>query len=314
MGLSCYHIGTSNASPKPHLLFISHSGGAGELKSVDKRGFSPKIDGLDSLRYIARRTGAGGLGLSMFAIVSDIHANLEAFQAVLADIHQSRVSRVICLGDVVGYGPNPRECLDLAMKFEFTIVGNHDQAVLYEPMNFNIGAERASYWTRKQLEDEPDDAKREARWTFLGSMQSRRRKGDMLFCHGSPRRPTNEYIFADDIYYSPSRITAMFEQVTGICFVGHSHVPGVFLSDPDFFTPEEMDDQYTYGKEKAIVNVGSVGQPRDRDPKASYVVVDESGKIVTFKRVAYDYETTMKKITAIDELDDFLARRLKVGQ
>ena len=116
----------------------------------------------------------------MFAIVSDIHANLEAFQAVLGAIRAAGISRVVCLGDVIGYGPNPRECLDIAMKFEFTIMGNHDQAVLYEPMNFNIGAERASFWTRKQLEEEPDDAKRNARWDFLGSMLPRKREGDLL--------------------------------------------------------------------------------------------------------------------------------------
>jgi len=250
----------------------------------------------------------------MFALVSDIHANLEALRAVLADIRAAGVTRIVCLGDVIGYGPDPRECLDIAKDFEFTIMGNHDQAILFEPMNFNVGAERASYWTRQQLEDEPDDEKRTARWDYLGAMLPRKRIGDMLFCHGSPRRPTNEYIFADDIYYSPARVTLMFEQVPAVCFVGHSHVPGVFLPDPDFFTPEELDEQYTWGKEKAIVNVGSVGQPRDRDPRSSYVLVDEDARLLTFKRVAYDVDKTISRILKIPELDDYLAHRLKEGR
>jgi diadenosine tetraphosphatase ApaH/serine/threonine PP2A family protein phosphatase len=288
---------------------------ASAAKSVDIGGGGPKIDGLRAPgQRCAGCRESQEQDSRMFAIVSDIHSNLEAFQAVLEDIGAAGASSIICLGDVIGYGANPKECLDIAMRFEFTIMGNHDQAVLYEPMNFNVGAERASFWTRGQLEDEPDEAKRTARWGFLGSMLTRKEVGELLFVHGSPRRPTNEYIFADDIYYSPARVSMMFEQVSKVCFVGHSHVPGVFLGDPDFFTPDELDVEYVYGKEKAIVNVGSVGQPRDRDPRASYVLVDPMEKRIKFRRVQYDLDKTVAKILAVPDLDDFLAHRLKDGR
>ena len=105
----------------------------------------------------------------MFAVISDIHGNLEALEAALADIERRSIHKIYCLGDVVGYGASPRECLDLVMdRCELSLCGNHDQAVFYEPANFNIGAERAAYWTRQAFEDEPNKAKRDRRWQALG--------------------------------------------------------------------------------------------------------------------------------------------------
>lgn len=249
----------------------------------------------------------------MFAIISDIHSNLEALSVVLADIRKRGVSEIWCLGDVVGYGPNPRECLDLVMQNCSTVLmGNHDFAVFYEPYNFNTGAETASYWTRRCFEQEPDAALRAKRWKYLGGLPPRVKTGKYLALHASPRRPINEYIFPDDIYTNPGKFVAMFERVEKLCFVGHTHVPGVFLEGPDFYTPDELDYRFEITDEKAIINVGSVGQPRDRDPRTSYAVVDDG--VVEFVRLDYDVQGTVKKFQAIPELDRFLADRLLDGR
>ncbi|HET7040601.1 MAG TPA: metallophosphoesterase family protein, partial [Gemmatimonadales bacterium] len=124
----------------------------------------------------------------MKAIISDIHSNLEALQAVLADIKSLGITEVYCLGDVVGYGPNPRECIDLVMEHcTFCLLGNHDQGALYDPDGFNVGAERAIFWTRAQLESPTDRANNEKRWEFLGELPRTRKYGPFLFVHGSPR-------------------------------------------------------------------------------------------------------------------------------
>ncbi len=249
----------------------------------------------------------------MFAIISDIHSNLEALSVVLADIRRRGIEEIICLGDIVGYGPNPRECLDLVMNnCKVVLMGNHDFAVFYEPYNFNTGAESASYWTRRCFELEPDPELRAKRWRFLGKLPPKHKTDSFVALHASPRRPINEYIFPDDIYTNPGKFVAMFERVEKLCFVGHTHVPGVFLEGPDFYTPDELDYRFEITDEKAIINVGSVGQPRDRDPRSSYVIVDDFS--VEFVRLEYDVKTTVKKFQAVPELDSFLAARLIDGR
>ncbi len=253
----------------------------------------------------------------MFALISDIHSNIEALSAVLEDIDRRGIERIVCLGDVVGYGPNPRECIDLVIeRCEFCICGNHDHAVFYEPFNFNLGAERACYWTRQVLEDEPDKTLRDRRWEFLGKLPVRYVYEDMLFVHGSPRRPVNEYLFADDVYSNPHKLMANFERLEQVaCFVGHTHVPGVFVDDPYFESPDELPEQGVYEiaeDDKVIINVGSVGQPRDRDPRTAYGVIDEGR--VEFVRLEYDVERTVDKILRTPELDDFLGHRLFEGR
>jgi diadenosine tetraphosphatase ApaH/serine/threonine PP2A family protein phosphatase len=252
----------------------------------------------------------------MFAIISDIHANAEALEAVLADIRQRGIDRILCLGDVVGYGPDTLACLDLVREnCEITLCGNHDQAIMLEPTNFNLGAERASYWTRKRLEDEPDVDLRNARWRFLGRLPIKHVEGNMLFVHASPRRPVNEYIFPDDVFTNPTKIANIFERVEGVCFVGHTHVPGVFTPDPDFYEPEEFNYASDLGNgERRIFNVGSVGQPRDRDPRACYVVVDTEANTVQYVRVEYDNKATCEKVMGIAALDDFIGLRLMDGR
>jgi predicted phosphodiesterase len=258
----------------------------------------------------------------MFAIISDIHSNLEALTTVLADIEQRGIKKIYCLGDIVGYGPNPKDCLDLVIKkTQACVMGNHDYAILYEPANFNLGAERASFWTRSQLDAEESVEKKHNRWNYLGKQQMRWTMTADLdgvpatldFVHASPRRPINEYLFPDDVYTTPAKITAQFDRVKHVCFIGHTHLPGVFLDDPDFYSPDELDYVYPIvPDERAIINVGSVGQPRDKDNRTCYAYIEDNN--VHFVRLDYDYKTTQKKIYDIPELDNFEADRLGEGR
>ncbi|HBN79539.1 metallophosphoesterase family protein [Rubinisphaera italica] len=247
----------------------------------------------------------------MFAIISDIHGNLEALQAVLADIASKDISKLYCLGDIIGYGPNPGECIDLVMeKAQVTILGNHDQAAMFDPEGFNAGAERAIFWTRKQLEI-GDQSKNERRWEFLGELPRLRREEKYMFVHGSARNPLNEYVFPEDIYHQ-RKMERIFSLVERHCFQGHTHIPGVFTDDLNFLAPEEIDFRYELGEHKALINVGSVGQPRNGDSRSSYVIVDEG--TIHFQRVVYDYKKTAEKIYQIPELDNFLGDRLGEGR
>ncbi len=248
------------------------------------------------------------------AVISDIHANLEALEAVLLDIDRRGIEEIVCLGDNVGYGPDPCECLDRVIdRCRWSLMGNHDYAVLYEPTNFNAGAESASFWTRRQLEREDDSAKRAKRWDFLGSTRIRHSDDGLLFVHGSPRRPINEYIFADDVATAPSKIMQLFERVERVCLLGHTHVQGLFTSEPDFYPPAELNNVYVFRPgEKVMINVGSVGQPRDRDPRAGYVILYEGR--VEFVRLEYDITAVIQKIESTVDLNDFFGQRLLDGR
>ncbi len=253
------------------------------------------------------------------AIISDIHANLTALNAVLSHIEtlDPPVEGIICLGDIVGYGPEPTRCVDIvADKCDWALMGNHDFSVLYEPTNFNPGAEQAAFWTRRQFEKETDEKKREIRWGFMGQLRVRVKFGPdnkFLAVHGSPRRPVNEYIFPDDAINGTLKIQQIFERVEHHAVVGHTHVPGVFTDEPDFYAPDELKGRFNFQKgEKCIINVGSVGQPRDGDSRSSYVVLDDQG--VTFHRVTYDIDTTVEKIKAAENLNDWLGDRLYEGR
>jgi diadenosine tetraphosphatase ApaH/serine/threonine PP2A family protein phosphatase len=283
------------------------------------------------------------------ALISDIHANLEALDVVLDDIRKQGIDEIFCLGDIIGYGPNPRECIDRVMDTcRFSLLGNHDQGALFDPDGFNIGAERAIFWTREQLEN-PHDRANERRWEYLGELPRTYRVNSFLFVHGSPRNPLSEYIFPEDIY-NHRKMERLFQLVEKYCFQGHTHVPGVFTESFQFFAPEEIDNEYTLGEGKVLINVGSVGQPRDGDPRACYVILEDGlppdaspghadgeregpetgdypavgesspmpapvGPVrVTFRRLAYDFETTIKKIYDISELEPFLGDRLRQGR
>jgi predicted phosphodiesterase len=245
------------------------------------------------------------------ALISDVHSNLEALEAVLEDIRQQGITEIYCLGDIVGYGPNPRECIDLVMtKCSVCLLGNHDQGALFDPEGFNTGAERAIYWTRQQLETgNPVDNGR--RWEFLGELPRSRRENSVLYVHGSARNPLNEYVFPEDIY-NQRKMEKIFALIDHLCFQGHTHVPGIFTQSLNFVSPEEVNHQYQFTKEKTMVNVGSVGQPRDGDRRACYVIFDGEG--IVFRRVDYPTEITRKKIHEIPDLDNFLGDRLLEGR
>lgn len=256
------------------------------------------------------------------AIISDIHGNLEALEVVLADIRSQGIDTIYCLGDVVGYGPNPRECLDLVMQHsKVCLLGNHDMGALCDPEGFNVGAERAIFWTREQLEkvDDPGNVQRLA---FLNRLDRSRQEGRLLFVHGSPRNPLSEYVFPDDIY-NQRKMERLFSCVEQYCFQGHTHIPGVFFEGNQFQSPSEFSHYLTLEKGKAMINVGSVGQPRDRDPRSCYVILDDGienegdesqGPIrLTYRRLQYPFETTRQKIHSIPALDRYLGDRLAIG-
>lgn len=234
----------------------------------------------------------------------------------MEDIRRQGARQIYCLGDVVGYGPDPGSCLDLIMEVcQVVILGNHDQAALFDPDGFNPVALQAIYWTRDQLEKRtvsPDRTER--RWDFLGNMPRSTREDYYLYTHGSPREPTNEYVFPEDVY-NQRKMQTLFDRVERYSFQGHTHIPGVFTGSGEFITPEECDYRFDLTGEKTMFNVGSVGQPRDSDPRACYVIVHEGdASIVEFRRVEYDVEATIKKIYSIPSLDNMLGDRLRSGR
>jgi len=246
------------------------------------------------------------------ALISDIHSNLESLEAVLADIREQGITQIYCLGDIVGYGPNPCQCIDRIMKCEVCLLGNHDQGALFDPEGFNTGAERAIFWTREQLENPKGDPSESARrWDFLGELPRNRKENGLLFVHGSARNPLNEYVFPEDIY-NQRKMEKIFSLIERTCFQGHTHVPGVFTESLRFHSPEEISNEYKLGDEKVMINVGSVGQPRDGDWRPCYVVMEDN--VVRFRRIEYDKDTTIQKIYDIPDLDNFLGDRLRDGR
>ena len=248
------------------------------------------------------------------AIVSDIHGNLTALEAVLEDIQRVGVDRIVSLGDVIGYGPNPNECLDRVMEFDFSILGNHDSSALFDPEGFNATAEQAIFWTREQLETPPDGAEAgHRRMEYLCQMPRAVEEEGVLFVHGSPRGPTNEYVFPEDVQ-NPKKMDKLFSLFSRLCFQGHTHVPGIFSADHRFTRPSDLDGPYSLitDQQSLMVNVGSVGQPRDGDPRSCYVIHESDS--ITFRRVEYDFEKTIQIIESIDALDDFLGHRLREGK
>lgn len=254
----------------------------------------------------------------MRAIISDIHSNLEALLAVLEDARSMGADQYYCLGDIVGYGPDPRECLARVMSFDLVLRGNHDHGALLEPEGFNPSAERAIFWTRNQIQPGPLSTEDVLKaWTYLSSCQPYH-IGDegFRYVHGSARNPLNEYVFPEDIY-NHRKMEQIFARVERACFQGHTHVPGVFMEMApggpyDFRAPEEINNTFAIGGQKVLVNVGSVGQPRDNNPMSCYVLLE--GNTITYRRVAYDAEAVRQKIYRIPELENYLGDRLLKGR
>lgn len=251
----------------------------------------------------------------MIAILSDVHANLEALTAVIRDMSGRKITRIFFLGDIIGYGPNPVEVLEFLRKFEFCLMGNHDRAVLTgPPAKFNAAAKAAVEWTRRQIHPayvafkwfRPwTYGKRLEWWRFLLQMKPIRKEGEWVFCHDHPLYPGS-----DKYVHKPEDAREVLDGLPDIraFFIGHSHVPAVF-NYKERLKPEE---NVIYPlNQRMIVNVGSVGQPRDKDPRACYVLVDERG--IQFVRVPYDHEKTLRKIKAAG-LPDLLGERLAEGK
>lgn len=246
------------------------------------------------------------------AIISDIHSNLAALEAVMSDAKGMSVDEYVCLGDVIGYGPDPLPCLDVVAGFRFCILGNHDLSALFDSEGFNLAAEQAVFWTRRQIEQGPDGPQASRRrMEFLCDLPRTLRDKDLLFVHGSPRGPTNEYVFPEDIH-NRRKIERLMAMNPRVCFQGHTHVPGVFTHDFRFLRPDEIGYKFTLPTTKTMVNVGSVGQPRDGDPRSCYVI--QEGDQIEYRRVSYDVEATVAKIEAEPELDNFLGYRLREGR
>lgn len=239
----------------------------------------------------------------MYAVISDIHGNLEAFEAVLGDI-PGEVERVFCLGDVIGYGASPNECCDLARREEIPVItGNHDLAVvdLDTDLNwFNPVAEAAVRWTREHLNEENQN--------FLRSRPRMMQTSEALFVHGSVRDP-DEYIIDGTTAAENLAVLKSEYPNIPICFFGHTHVKAVAPSPNGSAVESDSLDLSTNGP--YLVNPGSVGQPRDGDTFSSYVLVE--GTDVTYRFVEYDIEKAQARIRNAG-LPGMLADRLAVGR
>jgi len=224
------------------------------------------------------------------AIVADIHANLAAFLAVLVDIeHKGEVEEVWCLGDIVGYGPEPHQCIELLRQTNhICVVGNHDLAAIgkTDTSEFNPDAAAACHWTAKQLTPQDVD--------YLRGLPLVIEKDDFTLVHGSPREPIWEYILSisgakENFAYFKSKF----------CLLGHSHVPLVFRHGETgscSFEQFSTNTMLVLGEERLIINPGAVGQPRDGDPRASYAIYDSETRQVKPYRIPYDIAATQAKM------------------
>ena len=248
------------------------------------------------------------------ALISDLHSNLEALTAVLRDIDARRVAEVYCLGDIVGYGPEPEPVIDLVRsRCSLVLRGNHDDAVFSGAEDFNPIARQALETNREMIRPglfKP--AAKRARWTFLQQLEPGQQRGDLLFVHGSPRDPVREYVMKSDVVFAPQKMEEIFALVPRLGFFGHTHQPGVFIEGVGHRTPEELDGRYVFGREKAFINAGSVGQPRDGNTAACYAVLHDDR--VEWWRVPYDIAAVQSKIRRIRGIDDLCAERLGLGR
>lgn len=239
-----------------------------------------------------------------YAVLSDIHGNLEALRAVLADA-DDRADAVLCLGDVVGYGADPGACIELIGERSDAVVGgNHEHGVagLLDLAWFNPYARAAAEWTRRRLDDDA--------LAWLAALPLVREVGDATLVHASPIAPGEwDYVVtAQDGFDAFSGFT------TRLCFLGHSHVPAVWSSGSWGRDHEAHPDEVVLSPgSRYIINVGSVGQPRDRDPRAAYVLWDPDARHLIVRRIEYDVAQARRKIVSAG-LPKLLGDRLAVGR
>jgi diadenosine tetraphosphatase ApaH/serine/threonine PP2A family protein phosphatase len=240
-----------------------------------------------------------------YAIFSDIHANLEALEAVLDDISQQGVGKLICLGDIVGYGASPNECVARVIGSGATVVlGNHDHAAIgvLDITYFNDYARAAILWTRAELTP--------ASFEFLGGLPYVLTEPGVRFVHASPRVPEDwDYVLS--IQQAVEQLESFEEP---ICFIGHSHYPGLYRQDGNRVMELEFpaNTPVSLGAGRHLVNVGSVGQPRDNDSRAAWALYDDETRTLTLRRVEYPVSTAQERILEA-HLPTFLAHRLGAG-
>ena len=235
--------------------------------------------------------------------------------AVLEDIDRRGIREILCLGDIVGYGPNPIECVDLVrQRCQAVICGNHDEALIKGPWGFNHLARQAIEYHQRLMRPRFYRFGSRARWEFLASRPLSVERDDFLLVHGSPRDPTTEYVLPQDVDWpQPGKFEEIFSAFGHVCFVGHTHVPGVFSEGPTFLAQADIGESFLCDDDKMLVNVGSVGQPRDGNWKACYLTIEEPRRF-EYHRLEYPIELTQRKIRSIDELDNRLADRLASGE
>ncbi len=235
-----------------------------------------------------------------YGIISDIHSNYAALKVVLNEL--VGVDKIICAGDIVGYGPQPNECIKTFKDYRIqSVVGNHDLACIgRKELNwFNDYAISALIWTEGILTDENKK--------YLSSLPEIIKKSDFIVVHGSLRDNINEYIFNED------EANATFELLNErLCFVGHTHLPCIFRQNNQITIGiiEDFDTIKLDDHKKNIVNPGSVGQPRDGNPKASFAIFDSVTEEITLRRVEYPIEETQQLMKEA-KLPQFLINRLK---
>lgn len=240
-----------------------------------------------------------------YGLISDIHANLEALETVLSCLSKAKVDEIICLGDIIGYGPDPEKCIELVRENTLlTIAGNHDHALLglIDTRFFNQFAKKSVEWTRVQLSESSIE--------YLHSLPLIDKRENFTLVHASPARPEAwSYILSVD------DASDNFAYIQGVaCFVGHSHVPIILEKNNDNKVSVKRNFELELDQDKQyIINIGSVGQPRDLDPRAAYAIFDSDSCEFELKRVRYDMSITQKKIIERG-LPAYLAERLSSGQ
>lgn len=241
-----------------------------------------------------------------YGILSDTHANIEALQAVFGAFAADGIDRYVCLGDTVGYGASPNEaCALMRSKVTYTILGNHDAAVAGR-MDYSYYYHAARHALDKHaamLDAEHMD--------WLKALPYEVREGDILFCHGSPINIEEfDYIFARD---QAAACMSIWDSMPQLTVIGHSHLCKAFALHKDHLAQEVVAQKFTLRPGwKYVVSVGSVGQPRDFDPRASYTVFDDQTKTFEFKRIEYDVKASVAKILASD-LEPNFGTRLFLG-
>jgi len=234
------------------------------------------------------------------AVFSDTHSNIEALDCVIEKISLENVDKIICCGDIVGYGPNPNECVEKikSIKTIKIVAGNHDRAAvgLFDVNWFNDNAKATILWTSSQLTEENKN--------FLKGLPEKIIEENFTVVHGSPREPINEYL----IKPSDMQDNLQFFE-TQICFIGHSHRPFIYTAENGITGLSA--DTTTQITSKSIINVGSVGQPRDGNNRACFMILEDNK--ITFHRVAYDIKAVQKKMK-IEKLPDELVERLNYGK